>query len=152
VESTLGRGTVFHFWLPAAQERPAEPADSVSSFSPMAGRVLFMDDEEPLRMMAETLLARLGFDVTTVSDGNAAVREYEAGKSTGRPYNVVVLDLTVAGGIGGHEAMMRLLKIDPSVRAIVSSGYSSNPVLADHRTHGFVGRLAKPYRITDLAK
>ncbi|MDE3084261.1 MAG: PAS domain S-box protein, partial [Verrucomicrobiota bacterium] len=152
VESEPGRGTVFCFWLPAAQERPAEPADPGKTFSPMIGRVLFMDDEESLRVMAETLLRRLGFEVTVVNDGLEAVREYEAARAAGQPYDLVVLDLTVPGGMGGQETLEQLLKIDPNVRAVVSSGYSSNPVLADHRAHGFVGRLAKPYRVTDLAK
>ena len=111
-----------------------------------------MDDEETIRRMAQALLARLGFEVVTVSDGAAAVSTYAAAMKTGRPFTVVVMDLTVPGGMGGRQAMEELLKVDARVRAIVSSGYSSDPVLANHKAHGFRGVVAKPYRLGDLAK
>ena len=118
----------------------------------LAGRVLFMDDEETIRRMAEALLVRLGFEVVTVSDGAEAVSTYAEAMANGRPFRVVVMDLTVPGGMGGRQAMEELLKIDADVKAIVSSGYSSDPVLANHRAHGFCGVVAKPYRIADLAR
>jgi CheY-like chemotaxis protein len=80
------------------------------------------------------------------------VREYGAARTAGRPYDAVILDLTVPGGMGGLEAMEALRKLDPEVRAIVSSGYSSDPVLANYRAHGFLGMVPKPYKITDLSK
>ena len=152
VESQLGRGTTFHLWLPAAQHQPATSTPSGSPFEPMRGRVLFMDDEEGIRAMVQELLSRVGLEIVAVPDGAAAITAYEEARGAGQPFDVVVMDLTVPGGMGGREAMERLLVIDPKVKAIVSSGYSKDPVLANHRAHGFRGMVPKPYRFADLAK
>jgi CheY-like chemotaxis protein len=152
VESELDAGTTFHLWLPAARTDAAPRVASRAPFTPgLKGRVLFMDDEEPIRLMAEVLLARLGIEPVTAESGEEAVRLFRAARDEGRPFGAVVLDLTVPGGMGGLEALREMQIIDPGVRAIVSSGYSSNPVLANHRAHGFRGVVPKPYRITDLA-
>jgi PAS domain S-box-containing protein len=152
VESELGRGTTFLIWLPAARgPAPATPGTS-NPFGGIKGRVLFMDDEEPIRLMAEVLLGRLGLSATIVSDGTEAVQAYTRAKAEGKPFDAVIMDLTVPGGMGGKETMEALLAIDPEVKAIVSSGYSSDPIMANYRAHGFRGRVAKPYRMADLAK
>ncbi len=152
VESQPGEGTVFRIWLPAAAV-PAEPKSvSQSPFETLRGRVLFMDDEEAIRLMASVLLTRLGMDPEMAEDGQQAVERFEAARAAGRPFDLLVMDLTVPGGMGGLEALQKIRAIDPGIRAIVSSGYSSDPVMADHRAHGFNGMVAKPYRISDLAK
>ena len=151
VESELGRGTTFRLWLPAARHAPPAPAEGRSVLEPLAGRVLFMDDEDPIRAMVEVLLGRLGLKVKTVADGGAMLREFATARAAGLPYDVVIMDLTVPGAMGGREAMQELLKLDPAVRAIVSSGYSGDPVLANYRAHGFCGIVPKPYRLADLA-
>lgn len=152
VESELGRGTRFRFWLPAVPD--ARPAATEAPHAPggLTGRILFMDDEEPIRDMAEALLNRLGFEVKSVSDGHETVRAYADALSGGDRFDLVIMDLTVPGGMGGKEAMIELRKLDPAVKGIVSSGYSSDPVMANYRGHGFNGMVAKPYRLTDLAK
>jgi CheY-like chemotaxis protein len=152
VESELGKGTTFHIWLPAAAEAQIIPPHTPQAVEKLSGRVLFMDDEDTIRMLAVSLLSRLGLDVTAVADGAEAVRVYSEAKSNGSPYRLVMMDLTVPGGMGGKEAMTELLKIDPHVKAIVSSGYSSDPILANYRAHGFRGVIPKPYRFTDLAR
>jgi len=96
-------------------------------------------------------LERFGFEVKTVSDGYEALSLYEAAMSTDRPFDAVVMDLTVRGGMGGRKTMEKLLKLDPNVKAIVSSGYSNDPVMAEHRKYGFGGRVAKPFRIAELS-
>lgn len=152
VASLPGAGTTFELWLPAAEAPAAVPVHSQSPFTAMQGRVLFMDDEEPIRQMATILLGRLGLEPEMAEDGAEAVAKFEEARRTGRPFDLVVMDLTVPGGVGGLAALKQMQAIDPAVRAIVSSGYSSDPVMADHRAFGFSGMVAKPYRIADLAK
>jgi CheY-like chemotaxis protein len=152
VESVIGRGTTFRMWLPAARIEPPVPPITTSPFEPIKGRVLFMDDEEPIRMMTQALLERLGLKVTVTSEGDEAVREYATARTAGEPYDVVIFDLTVPGAMGGADAMREILKIDPAAKGIVSSGYSSDPVMANFRAHGFRGSVPKPYRIADIAR
>lgn len=151
VESAIGRGTTSHVWLPAAHlEPPAAPA-SAPPFELLRGRVLFMDDEEPIRAMTQALLERLGLEVTVAADGAQAVRQYAFARAGGRPFDVVIMDLTVPGAMGGAAAMAEILKLDPQARGIVSSGYSDNPVMANYRAHGFSAAVPKPYRVADFA-
>ncbi|HEX2853793.1 MAG TPA: ATP-binding protein [Opitutaceae bacterium] len=152
VDSAPGCGTTFSIWLPAASG-PAVVAASVPArmTPPRRARVLFMDDEEPIRRVGAGLLRQLGHEVTLVSDGADAVRTYDAARAMDRPFDVVVLDLTVPGGMGGKAAMEALRRLDPQVRGIVSSGYSSDPVLANYRAYGFSAAVPKPYEVEVFA-
>jgi len=154
VESAMGRGTTFSIWLPALRKKA--PAGQTAS-RPLAtqrlhGRALFLDDEPPIQKLGAALLERLGLQVTIVADGRDAVRVFRDAISSGRRYDVVIMDLTVPGGMGGREALEEIRHIDPHVRAIVSSGYSSDPVLANHRAYGFRGMVAKPYQADEFAR
>jgi signal transduction histidine kinase/CheY-like chemotaxis protein len=155
-ESVIGQGTTFRIWLPAAEHSPdsAVAAGLAPALPPAAGlvRILFMDDEEMILRVGDTMLRRIGYDVTTVTHGEAALQAYEQAQREARPYSLVILDLTVPGGMGGRQTMEKLLKLDPAVRAIVSSGYSSDLILSNYRAHGFSGRVSKPYEIADLAR
>lgn len=99
----------------------------------------------------ETRVSRLGLDPVIAKDGDEAVELFQTARDEGRPFDAVVMDPTVPGGKGGLAALREMQVIDPAVRAIVSSGYSSDPVLANFREHGFLGMISKPYHITDLA-
>jgi len=154
-ESTPGRETKFKIWLPAADGAPAgpEPARKPASSAPVNDKVtvLFMDDEETIRNLGRTLLSRMGYVVVTTCDGAETIREYKRACEAKCRYDLVILDLTIPGGMGGRETMEELLKVDPGVRAIVSSGYSNDLVLANYHAHGFRGMISKPYEIADFS-
>ena len=156
VESTLGQGATFTLWLPAADARaPASspPFAASAGRSLSAGRsarVLLMDDEESIRRLGAALLQRMDLDATVVGDGAEAVRAVIAARDAGRPFDLLILDLTIPGGMGGREAIAQIRAIDPQVPAIVSSGYSNDPVLADFSQHGFQAIVSKPYAVAQL--
>jgi CheY-like chemotaxis protein len=131
VESKPGDGSVFMIDLPASQEGPAPQAPIVADIQAGTGRILAMDDEEALRKLLETVLATLGYEVQTAHDGAEAIALCEEAKAYGRSFDAVLLDLTVSGGMGGIEAAVRLKELDPSLKLIVSSGYSGAAVMSD---------------------
>lgn len=152
VESELNQGTIFHIYLPASN-RPAIPASRDES-APRTGtgRLLAMDDEPAIRHLLNAILKRAGYEITTVPDGAALVAEYQDALNRSQPYQVVIMDLTVPGGMGGREAIVQLRSLDPNVRAIVSSGYSTDPVMSNFRAAGFCGMVEKPYKVETLIR
>ncbi|MEJ2684201.1 MAG: response regulator [Candidatus Sulfobium sp.] len=114
------------------------------------GRILVMDDEEGIRFLAEAMLEDMGFQVQVTRNGDEAVLFYREEREAGRPFDIVILDLKVPGGMGGEEAVKRLREIDPSLRAIVSSGAANTPIMREFRKYGFNGVLPKPYNRQDL--
>jgi CheY-like chemotaxis protein len=150
VSSVLGKGTTFTVYFPAAGQEGEGAASQADPRIERKGRVLVMDDEELVRKVAYELLTGLDHDVELAVHGGEAVEKYRQAKAAGRPFDVVILDLTIRGGIGGEETMRKLLEIDPGVKAIVSSGYSNDSVVANYRDHGFAAFLKKPYDLTDL--
>jgi PAS domain S-box-containing protein len=150
VESETGVGATFTVFLPASdQALPTEQPDAAAAPSGK-GRVLVMDDERVVRETAEAMLEELGYEAASAPDGVAALARYEEARAQGRPFDVVIMDLTIPGGMGGKEAIGHFLASDPGVRAIVSSGYSNDPVMASCAEHGFCGVITKPYRLADL--
>ena len=151
VSSAVGKGSVFTIWLPVAPAPQQEPSRPAVAEIAKGKRVLFMDDEVPILKMAEKLMQRLGFEFVPAADGSEAIERYRSAKDSGKPFDLVVMDLTIPGGMGGKEAIGILREIDPGVRAIVSSGYSSDLAMSDFRKHGFRGMVAKPYDIAELS-
>lgn len=151
VHSQQGRGATFAVYLPASPGVvPGDPSERQKQH-PGSGRILVMDDEETVRNVTAEILKSLGYEVTTAHDGAEALELYTRAMKTNTPYDVVIMDLTIVGGMGGKEAVQRLIDIDPTVRAIVSSGYSNDPVMSHFRDYGFSECIAKPYRSADLA-
>ncbi len=116
------------------------------------GRILIMDDEEYVRETAGEILNHAGYQVGVACDGSEALDIYARAKESGEPYDAVILDLTIPGGMGGKEAVQRLLTIAPEAKAIVSSGYAHGQIMACYREHGFKGMITKPYQAEELCR
>ncbi|MDP8276450.1 MAG: response regulator [Candidatus Euphemobacter frigidus] len=152
VESKLGKGTTFVVYLSASENMIDEKREPEEKITIGTGRVLLMDDEECVREVVVKLLSRLGYEVESAEDGAKAIEVFQKAREEGFPFDVVILDLTVPGGMGGKEAVRRLKEIDPGLRAIVSSGYSNDPIMAEYKKFGFDAVIAKPYKIMLLGK
>jgi PAS domain S-box-containing protein len=152
LESDPGVGSTFRVCLPAAAETVVAAGERPAAARRGEGRVLVMDDEPHVREIARECLGELGYEVATASNGSEAVAAFERAASEGRPFAVVILDLTIPGHSGGVEVLARLRARGSDVRAIASSGYSSDPVMAHPQRFGFSAVLAKPYRIAELSE
>jgi len=151
IESKLGVGTTLQVYLPASMEPiPAVEEVAAEACVAGAGRVLVMDDEEVVRDLLRSELTGIGYEVELASVGAETIKKYANAKETGQPFAAVILDLTVPGGMGGKETIKKLLEIDPDVKAIVSSGYSTDPIMTDFVKYGFKGVVVKPYRTSEL--
>lgn len=150
VDSELGPGATFSIYLPASENR-AQPQRQTSYLIPEGrGRILVMDDEPSIRDVASQMLMSLGYEVRTSKDGSEAINLYRSSQEGGEPFDAVIMDLTVPGGMGGKEAIRKLRDLDPEIKAIVSSGYCNDPIMGDFREYGFAGVLAKPYSATEM--
>ncbi len=152
LESSLGSGTTFHVYLPVSQEEADLPGEDGPLGDRTQGTVLLMDDDEGVRDYAAEILRRGGYQVILARNGTEALDVYRQAQNGGEPIDVVILDLTIRGGKGGEETIKDLLKMDPEVKAIVSSGYSNNPVLAHYRAFGFRGVVPKPFMPHEMLK
>ena len=115
-------------------------------------KVLILEDELGIHRVLRGYLERLGLHSVFTTDGKTTVAMYEAALDAGDPFDLVLADLTIPGGMGGREAMTHLLEIDPKVKAVVISGYSNEKVLAEYEQHGFLGALGKPFHFDQLAQ
>ncbi len=151
LDRLAGPGACFVLLLPACPGRQPEPSMPRETVCAGEGRVLVMDDEQIVREVLEAMLTTLGYGVTLVEEGQAAVDAFTEAAEAGEPYAVVIMDLTVPGGMGGVEAMACIRKAHPHARGIVSSGFSDDPVLADPEGYGFCATVAKPFRLAQLS-
>lgn len=152
VSSERGTGTVFEIYLPATQQKVFREKPVDRPIPAGKGHILFMDDEEMVTAVAVEILQEYGYEVTPAGDGKDAIDLYKKMMDSGNPFDLVIMDLTVPGGMGGKETIEKLLEIDPDVKAIVSSGFSNDHVLSDFRQYGFKGIIAKPYKVNELCE
>ena len=158
IESAVGEGTVVHIYLRASENPNIVCAPEQSSRCSAAalvsgcGRILVMDDEEMITKMAGRILARLGYEAEFAFSGSEAVERYRKAMQSESPFDAVILDLTVRGGMGGEEAVQQLLEIDPHAKTIVSSGYSNSPVMNNFAAYGFCDVVVKPYSLNELGQ
>jgi PAS domain S-box-containing protein len=151
VVSSPGAGATFTVYLPASSTVGTEARAGEEQPREGRGMILVMDDEHDVRETMGLMLRRLGYAVELVEDGAKAVERYRESMRNNKPFDAVIMDLTVPGGMGGRDAIDRLREIDPGVRAIVSSGYANDPVMADYALYGFAGVVAKPFLFKDLS-
>ncbi len=150
VESEIGKGTTFVIYLPILTETiiHKKKKDIITG----KGRVLVMDDEAMVLEVSGAMIESIGYETVFVKNGAEAVAKYKEAIDRGKPFDMVILDLTVQGGMGGREAIKKMLEIDPQVKAIVSSGYSVDSAMAKFEEYGFIDVLAKPYKLETLSK
>lgn len=151
VDSKPGEGTVVSIYLPASQEIKIVAKDEERMIITGIGRILVMDDEEIVRKAIGRAITALGYMVDFAIDGKEAIALYKKAKESGQDYEAVILDLTVPGGMGGKETIERLLQFDPEIKAIASSGYSTDPIISEPAKYGFSGVAIKPYNIEELS-
>jgi two-component system cell cycle sensor histidine kinase/response regulator CckA len=149
VHADIGKGTTFTVYLPSSYSTVDVTRQTIPKGG---GRILVMDDEQSIRRMVEDALTQFGYEVSAVEDGQAAIDLFSEAQTSGKAFDAVLLDLTIPGGMGGKEAMQHLRRLDPYVKAIVTSGYSDDPIMSDFQAYGFQAILVKPYKIVDLAK
>jgi len=152
VESKPQKGTTFTFYLPASEKHVKKTNDEedIHTIPTVHARVLVMDDEAEIRELIKDVLENMGMEVLTCADGKTAIEIYRREMQSSAPIDLVILDLTVPGELGGKETLQELLKIDPKIKAIVSSGYSNDPIMSEYKKYGFKGVVSKPYQINEL--
>jgi len=152
LDTQIGVGTAFTVYLPKADKPVEVQARRAASLRFGTGRILFMDDDPKISTLTATMLQSLDYKYDLAKTGEEAIALYKRYQNIGRPYDAVIMDLTVIGGMGGEECFVELRKLDPEVRAIVASGYDNDEMARQFLEKGFCGYLTKPYRVTDLGK
>ncbi len=151
IESEIGKGTRCIIYLPASKKELPQHEDTEAALPAGTGTILIMDDEKIIHETVSAMLDFLGYKVECAFDGKEALSMYQQKLSDECPYDVVIMDLTIPGGMGGQEAILKLLQIDPNAKALVSSGYSQDPIMANFIDHGFSGVIEKPFQLPKIA-
>ena len=151
-ESESGTGTTFHIYLPSSETKPEIKVPLQKKSIHSGEKILIMDDDDDVLSVAVNMLNLMGYKTETAHDGSEAITKYKQAMEEGQPFNGIILDLTIPGGMGGQETVQQLLLIDPEVKAIVSSGYANDPIMAEYTQYGFYGIATKPYDMEHLGQ
>jgi two-component system, cell cycle sensor histidine kinase and response regulator CckA len=151
VESEMNSGSSFTIFLPATEKVSQKIEPIKHQIAEGHGKILIMDDEPTVRETAGDILKFLGYQVDYAADGSQALQLHEKAKAVGKPFDIIIMDLTIRGGMGGRDAIEKLRGIDSEVKTIVSSGYSDDPIMSNFDKFGFDGVVAKPYEINSLS-
>lgn len=152
VNSELGQGTIFSILLPAIPGYVPEPKKQDDIRQIDAKKILIMDDDQTVREIAASMLALIGCSIDEATNGKDAIALYIKAQQNNTPFDIVIMDLTIPGGMGGKEAIAALLAVDPNARVVVSSGYANDPIMANYKEYGFCGVLPKPFKMDDLKR
>ena len=152
VDSIEGKGTTFALYVPACNDTFCSEQEETMGIQAGHGRILVMDDEPLVRDVSTAILTELGYEVSEAIDGKEAIEIYSMAEKDGKPFSAVIMDLTIPGGMGGKEAVRKLLEIAPNAKVIVSSGYSTDPIMADYKKYGFCGVVVKPYNTNEVSE
>jgi CheY-like chemotaxis protein len=152
VESSPGEGTVFTIFLPATDGPIKKEAETEAVIPAGKGLVLLMDDEETIHAVCRDMLAYLGYETLHAYNGEEAIAIYREHLHLGKKIDIVIMDLTIPGAMGGAVAVHKILELDQQAKVIVSSGYSDDPIVQKYREAGFVNIISKPYQLSDLSK
>ncbi len=151
IDSEEGVGTTVHIYLPATKKQVIKKKKREKERQlPSKGRILVMDDEEIVRETIGEMLKHLNYEVEHAIEGNEAIELYRQAKESGKSFDAVILDLTIPGGMGGKQAIKKLIEIDPEVKGIVTSGYTDDSIIIDYTKYGFIGSISKPYNFKQL--
>ncbi len=154
VDSTIGAGTTFIIYIPTEKHSCKNPFSTSKrhdkSTDSVSAQILIMDDEVMVRDVTEAMLGSCGYKVDFAADGKDAIEKYTSAAESGQPFDIVIMDLTIPGGVGGEEAIKKLLLINPDAKVIVASGYSTDSIMANYSNYGFKGRIVKPFQLNEL--
>ena len=152
VESSKNKGTTFILYLPATEAQPIKIVEEEVVIEKGRGSVLLMDDDQTIHAVTEEMLTHLGYQPLHAFDGKEAVEMYGKALEEGSKIDIVIMDLTIPGGMGGEVAVRKVLELDAQAKVLVSSGYSENPVVQNYKESGFVNTISKPYQLRELSK
>jgi two-component system, cell cycle sensor histidine kinase and response regulator CckA len=152
VESELGKGSTFFIYLPVSKSPILSDLTDAPVELKGRGRILVMDGEEFIREITKEMLKLLGYEAVLAESGEEVLSLVKESVAEQKPFEAAILDLTITGSMGGKETACMLGAIDPHVKAIVSSGYSNDPVMVDPKAYGFFDQIKKPYLKNDLAR
>jgi len=143
-------GTTFHVYLPASERRARKVADKQVVREAGRGKILVMEDDETIRDVTGEMLGHYGYTVAFARHGAEAIELYRQAQQANVPFDVVIMDLTIPGGMGAKETIAHMLALDPGAKAVVASGYVNDPIMVEFAQHGFCQRIVKPYKSEEL--